>query len=77
MLFAFLFKSVGKEEVREINGPPTLLQLEFSSLASEKMQKYFEQNLPSFLSLLYLNAHLYVQSIQGKICIRVDIPDHT
>lgn len=52
MVFAFLFKSVGREEVREMNGPPILLKFEFSSLASEQMQNHFGQTLPSLLSLL-------------------------
>lgn len=57
---SFLFKSVGKGEVREMNGLPIVLQFEFSSLASEQMQNHFGQTLPSLLSLLlYSNAPSY------------------
>lgn len=56
--------------------PPILLQFEFSSLASEQMQNHFGQ-VPFLVSLLhYSNAPLFLQSTQGKICIRVDIPDY-
>lgn len=59
---AFLFKSVGKGEVRDMNDPPIFLQFEFSSLTSEQMQNYLGQTLPSLLYLLYSNAPLLLQS---------------
>ena len=57
VVFAFLFKTVGREEVGEMNGPPTLLQFEFSSLTSDQMQNHLGRpclpSFPFFIQMLF------------------------
>lgn len=52
VVFAFLFKSVGREAVGEMNGPSILLQCEFSSLIRSKCRT-LETDL-TFLFSLFL-----------------------
>lgn len=53
-----LFKSVRREEVREMNGSPILLQFKFSSLISGQMQNYLEYTLP-FSPFFFTQMLLY------------------